>query len=159
MSDFKEYEANGLYFAYPTNWALEEYDMETVDGSIQLGNDDGAFWLLKKYPGQSDPEEIIREALEVMQGEYEDMEFERIDKILFEKSVTGYEMTFFYLDLMNLASVLCFEQAETTYAVFWQTGNQLIIQPEEAAPTEKVLEAITYSLLKGKTDVGTESGR
>lgn len=148
-SGIKVYDANDLYFAYPENWTLEESDMETAAGAVQLANDDGAFWLLKKYPFGTNPDEIAREAVDAMRSEYQDMEVDRVDLFLFEKSVTGFEMTFFHLDLMNTATVLCYEEAGTTYAVFWQTGNQLIVRADEAIPTEKVLEAITFSLLKG----------
>lgn len=150
MKEFKEYDADNIYFAYPENWILEENEMETATGSIQLSHTDGAFWLLKKYPFGANPDEIIEEVLGTMKSEYRDMESDRIDKVLFEKRIFGYEITFFYLDLMNLATVLCFEQDGQTLAVFWQTGNQLIIQADEAVPPEMVLEAITYSLIRGK---------
>jgi hypothetical protein len=104
---------------------------------------------LKKYPFGTNPDEIAKEALIVMQEEYEDMEVDRFDRILFDKMITGFEMTFFYLDLMNFAKILCFEQDGLTFAVFWQTGNQLIIRNEESVPVEKVLEAVTFSLLQG----------
>lgn len=154
MNGIKEYDANELYFAYPDNWTLEESGMESASGSIQLTNDDGAFWLLKKYPFGTNPDEIAREALDTMRREYRDMEVDRVDMLLFGKSITGFEMTFFYLDLMNLATVLCYEEDGLTYAVFWQTGNQLIIQSGESVAAEKVLEAITYSMLRGKMEHG-----
>ena len=151
MNDFKEYDAAGLYFAYPKNWELEESDMGSEAGNLLLSNGDGAFWMLKKYPAGTDPEEIAREALTAMRDEYEDMEIERIETGLFGQSLVGFEMTFFYLDLMNLAKILCYEQDGSMHAVFWQTGNQLVIADEELVPTDKVLEAITFSLLRGKT--------
>lgn len=150
MSSIREYDAHGIYFASPENWLLEESDMEKADGSLQVANGDGAFWLLKKYPFGTNPDEIIREALEAMQAEYADLEYDRFDRIQFEKAVTGYEITFFCLDLMNVAQVLSFEQDGITYAVFWQTGNQLIIHDDEEIPTERVLDAMTYSLLRGR---------
>jgi hypothetical protein len=146
----KEYDHNHIYIAYPENWVLEESEMATAVGSIQLTNENGAFWLLKKYPFGTNPDEIAQEVVETMQAEYEDMEIDRFDRTLFNKIITGFEMTFFYLDLMNLATVLCFEHNGQTLAVFWQTGNQLIIMDEEKVPVEKVLEAITQSLLQGK---------
>ena len=150
MSDFREYDKHDIYFAYPENWTLEQSDMGTASGMVQLTNDSGAFWLMKIHPFGTNPEEIAREALSAMQDEYLDMEFERIDMEMFEKSITGFEIHFFYLDLMNLARVLAFEEDGLTYAVFWQTGNQLIIHNDETVPVEKVLEAITFSFLRGK---------
>ncbi len=145
MSDFKEYDSHGIYFAYPENWILES-DEET----IQLASEGGAFWILKTYPFGTNPESVAEEALAAMQDEYLDMEFERLDLALFGKRITGFEIHFFYLDLMNLARVLAFEDGGRTYVVFWQTGNQLIIHDNETVPVEKVLEAITFSFLRGK---------
>ena len=150
MSDFKTYQANGLYFAYPSNWELEETEMDEVEGAIQLSNPTGAFWILRKYPLETDVDEIVESVVETMRTDYQDMEIERQEKTLFGKTLRGAEMNFFYLDLMNTASVLCYADELTTYAVFWQTGNQLIVGNDEPVPLEKVFEAITYSLLRGK---------
>lgn len=150
MSDFKEYDTHGVYFAYPENWELDDAEMETPEGMVVLGSESGAFWILKTYPAGTEPEEVAREALSAMQDEYLDLEFELIDQEIFGKSITGFEIHFFYLDLMNLARVLAFEEADRIFVVFWQTGNQLIIQNEETVPVEKVLEAITFSFLRGK---------
>lgn len=151
MNGIKRYNNFGIFFVYPSNWFLEESDMGTADGWIQLANGDGAFWLLKKYPFGTNPDDIARSVLKTMQTEYQDMEVDRFHKTLFTKAVTGFEMTFFYLDLMNSAQILCFEQDGLTYAVFWQTGNQLIVLPEEEVPMDKVLEAVTLSLLRGNS--------
>jgi len=146
----REYNQHGIYFAYPENWILEENDWESAEGSVSLANEQGAFWTLKKYPFGTDPDEIVREVRETVQSEYANTEWDRFEKIVNDKWVVGFEMTFFYLDLMNLAMVLCFEQDDQTYAVYWQTGNQLIIHDGKAVPVEKVMEAITHSLLFGK---------
>jgi hypothetical protein len=78
------------------------------------------------------------------------MEVERVDEIMYEKYVTGFEMTFFYLDLMNEARVLTFDTGLLTYVIFWQTGNQLIIHADREVSTDQVLNAITVSFLRGK---------
>ena len=150
MPDFKTYDANGLFFAYPTNWEIEETDMDEVEGAIQLSSPDGAFWILRKYPLGADVDTIVESVVELMRTDYQDMEIEPMEKTLFGKTLRGAEMNFFYLDLMNTASVLCYSDHLTTYAVFWQTGNQLIIQDEGPVSLEQVFEAITYSLLRAK---------
>ena len=147
----REYNHHNIYFAYPENWTLEENDIETAEGSVSVSDIHGAFWTLKKYPFGTDPDTIVREVIEMMQSEYSDIEWDRFEKVFFGKSVVGFEMTFFYLDLMNLATVLCFEQDGQMFTVFWQTGNQLIILDNDTIPVEKVMEAITYSLLRGET--------
>jgi len=144
------YNHHGIYFAYPEDWELEENDIETTGGSVSIANEHGAFWSLTRYPFGTDSDDIVREAIETMQSEYTDIEWDRFEKIVLDKLVVGIEMTFFYLDLMHLATVLCFEQEEQTFVVCWQTGNQLIICDSETIPVEKVMEAITHSLLRGE---------
>ncbi|MDR1483725.1 MAG: hypothetical protein LBT09_02760 [Planctomycetaceae bacterium] len=145
-----EYDKHNVYICYPDNWEFCEAGMNRVDGTIQISNGDGAFWMLKKYPAGQNPDEIADEALEAMRSEYQDMEVERVDKVMYEKYVTGFEMTFFYLDLMNEARVLTFDTGKLTYAIFWQTGNQLIIHADKEITTDQVLDAITISFLRGK---------
>jgi hypothetical protein len=150
MNDIKHYDGNGIFFIYPDNWTLEENEPQANNGSIQLSNGDGAFWLLQKYPLGTNPDDIAESVMNMMRAEYEDIEVERFDRVQFDKNITGYEITFFYLDLMNQAQIHCFEQDGEIYAVFWQTGNQLIIQIGEEIPMDRVLEAVTLSFLRGK---------
>lgn len=150
MSDFKTYDAYGLFFAYPSNWELEETDMIEVEGAILLSSPEGAFWILRKYPLETEVDAIVDSVVETMRVDYQDMEIQPQEKTLFGKTLRGAEMTFFYLDLMNTASVLCYSDELTTYAVFWQTGNQLIVQDEGPVALEDVFGAITYSLLRGE---------
>ncbi|MDR3182637.1 MAG: hypothetical protein LBT89_06915 [Planctomycetaceae bacterium] len=147
----KEYDCYRIYVAYPENWLLEESAMESADGSLVLSNGSGAFWLLKKYPFGTNPDDIAKEAVDAMLSEYGDIEIERFDKVLSSgRAVSGFDMTFFYLDLMNTAKVYCFEQDSQTMAVFWQTGNQLVINQDEEISLEDVLEAVTHSFFVGK---------
>jgi len=149
----QEYTQHGITFAYPEHWTLEENEMGTMD--VSVSNEQGAFWTLTKYPSGVDPDAVVQEALEAMQSEYANLEWDRFEKVVSDKWVVGVEMTFFYLDLMNSATVLCFEQEGQTLAVFWQTGNQLMIHDGETVPVEKIMEAITHSLLCGKSRSGT----
>jgi len=141
----KQYNQHGITFAHPENWTLEENETSVVS----LSNEQGAFWTLTQYPFGTDPDDVVQEVLETMQSEYAHLEWDRWEKVVADKWVVGVEMTFFYLDLMNLATVLCFEHAGQTLAVFWQTGNQLIIHDGKTVPAERVMEAITHSLLCG----------
>ncbi|MDR2643557.1 MAG: hypothetical protein LBC74_12270 [Planctomycetaceae bacterium] len=145
-----EYDKHNVYICYPDNWDFCEKGMNRIDGMIQISNGDGAFWMLKKYPSSQAPNDIANEVLAAMRLEYQDMEVERVSEVMYDKFVTGFEMTFFYLDLMNEARVLTFDTGLLTYAIFWQTGNQLIIHADKEVPTDRVLDAITVSFLRGK---------
>lgn len=145
----QNYQQHGLRFAYPKDWVLEENNWGSPEGNLALSNEWGAFWTLQKNPAGTNPEEIIWEVVATMQSEYADIECNRFEQMIAGTSVIGFEMTFFYLDLMNLATVLCFEQGKQLFTVFWQTGNQLVIVDDLTVPIEKTMEAITHSLLEG----------
>ncbi|MGL4595794.1 MAG: hypothetical protein ACRCUY_13815 [Thermoguttaceae bacterium] len=145
-------EENGIYVAFPENWSIE---MDPMSSCVHISNGDGAFWFLQKHEIGADPENLAQGAVDTLKAEYQDMEIERFEKVMFDKFVTGYEMTFYYLDLMNFATIQCYESNGAMYVIFWQTGNQLIIMDEEEIPVEKILEAITFSALKGKASSDT----
>ncbi|GHT33581.1 hypothetical protein FACS189427_07800 [Planctomycetales bacterium] len=146
---FKRFENENISFLYPSNWQLEHTALNGIDDSIQLSNNSGSFWFLKKYPFGTNPEAIAREAVAAMEAEYKEIETEPFEKQAFGKIITGFDISFFYLDLVNSAKVLCFEDNGLVYAVFWQTGNQLLIRSDDSLPVEDVLEAITHSLFAG----------
>jgi hypothetical protein len=145
----QHYSHHGINFSYPEHWTLEEDHMETAEGSLVLSHDEsGAFWTLQKYPAGTNPEVVIWEAVATMQSEYADIECDRFEKKIAGKSVIGFEMTFFFLDMMNVAMVICFEQSGQIISVFWQTSNQQIVVDGKKVSPEKTMESITRSLLR-----------
>lgn len=149
MADFKEYDKHGIYLAYPENWILLEEAMETAEGSLTLNSPQGAFWLLRQHPVGTGLREIAGEVLKMMQEEYEEIEFEELEEQSFGIDIFGYEMNFFYQDWTSTAKVRCFSHENRVLAVFWQTGDRMMIMAgEDPLPSEKVLEAISFSLLR-----------
>ncbi|HBT77066.1 MAG TPA: hypothetical protein DEB39_09100 [Planctomycetaceae bacterium] len=152
MADFSTYDRSGLRFHYPSNWMLEESGIDgsagSIHGSIQLSSPTGAFWILNIHPFGTNPGTIAEEVLDALRDEYPDLEYEPIERTLGGRTLSGYEMHFFFLDLTNTASILCFADETSTYGVFWQCGDQLVLSGRaEEVPTEHVFEAITQTLL------------
>lgn len=145
-----KYENYDLSFFYPENWTLEEEeDMQINQGSLVLTNPDGAFWILTVRPFGHNPELLAEDAIKTMKKEYPNLEIERITRFIDGVRMEGYEMIFYYLDLTNTAIVLTWSGAGRTFAVFWQTGDQLIVRPEkEPFSNEDIFEAITTSFLR-----------
>jgi len=157
MSDFKEYEKNGVYVAYPENWTLQAtglfWENESADGeegtTLTLTSPGGAFWLLKEHPLEVDLDDVADDVLQTMREMYNDMEVYPIDRTVEGVWLAGYEMNFFYLDLVDIAKIQCYVDAKRAFALFWQTGDQLITSAGEGdAPTEDVFEAITVAMLR-----------
>lgn len=148
MPDFSTYDRRGLRFHYPSNWDLED-GMESGEGAVLLTGPTGAFWIFRRYPSGTDPERLAENVLADLRTDYPNLEHEATQRKLFGRTLIGYEMHFFYLDLSNTAMVLTFAEPNSTYAVFWQAGDQLIVTGrEEGVAVEDVFEAITHSLLQ-----------
>ena len=147
MDDVHIFEGFGFKFAYPLTWELED-DLVGENGYVSVTSPKGAFWILKKNPVGSNPELIHQDVINTMRMEYQDMEVYRIEKTLFGKTLVGFEMNFYYLDLTNTAMVMTFDYIDACYSIFWQTGDQLIIHADEDIDTQKVFEAMTYSLMQ-----------
>lgn len=144
-----KYEKYGFSFLYPENWILEEYEMDTDEGSVTLNSPSGAFWVLMVRPFGYNPDTLAEDALKTMQKEYKDMEYSRISRKIGDHTLFGYEMNFYFLDLTNTAVVLTFAEETRTFAFFWQCGDQMVITSDpEPFSHEQVFEAITTSFLQ-----------
>lgn len=149
MSDFSTYDRNGVRFHYPTNWLLEETPLTDGTGAVQLSSPNGAFWILDIHPAGTDPGAVAEEALAAMRGEYADLECEPLERVVCGRTLRGYEMNFFYLDLSSTAIMLGFADERATYGIFWQSVDRMVLGAEEdAVPVERVFEAITETMLR-----------
>ncbi|MGL6194844.1 MAG: hypothetical protein ACRC2T_08490 [Thermoguttaceae bacterium] len=154
----KKYKEHGISFSYPENWELEENEFEEdgaeegedTQGSVTLTTPGGEFWVLMVKPAGYDPYKLAKEAIDTMSQEYRDIEIHPVNRELEGVTLNGYEMNFYFLDLTHTAMILAFEWNDKTYAIFWQTGDLLVIRPDEPEfSVDEVFEAVTISLLRG----------
>ena len=94
------YDRLGVHFAYPENWRLEEEEAISWPRAVSVESPSGAFWSVMIHEEGTDPERIAEQTLEVLRGEYEEVEYEPIWEELGERPVKGYDLEFFYLDLL-----------------------------------------------------------
>ena len=136
-----EYRANGISFAYPENWHLEETGMGDGELTIHLSSPGGAFWMLTISPAKTSPESLAKKALDALISEYDRVDHTSVERIIGKYKLVGYEMDFIYFDLVNTALILSFSTTDRTFAIYWQSDDrQLDI-------CEDVFEAITFTLL------------
>ena len=136
-----EYRANGICFAYPENWHLEENEMGEGDLIIHLNSPGGAFWMVTISPVKQSPESLAKKALDALKSEYDRVYHTSVERIIGKYKLVGYEMDFIYFDLVNTALILSFSTNDRSFAIYWQSDDrQLDI-------CEDVFEAITFTLL------------
>jgi len=104
----------------------------------------GAFWSIVVHPLESDPSELAAAALQALKTEYEHSEAEPASEQFARRTVSGYDMNFFYLDLTNTALIRSFRTETATCLVLCQAEDH------EFAELAPVFRAITTSLLAEK---------
>ncbi len=144
--DVSLYDSNGVRFLYPTNWEVQETEVDEAE-VVMVTSPEESYWLLALYPAGTDSDEAAKKFLGIMTGEYEKLENSPIKRYFGEWVLYGYEMNFFYMDLTSSALVLGLEDEERTYIIFWQTCDRLAISDEELSCSD-VFEAMTSSFLK-----------
>lgn len=136
-----EFNKMGISFLYPDNWVLDENDAKAGQDSVTVFSPGGAFWSVSVHPPSADPQRLAKTALKAMEDEYKELETEPVRQTIAEQKMIGYEISFYYLDLINTASILCFRGTGASYAVFWQAEDR------DLKLIQDVFLAITTSLV------------
>ena len=136
-----EYRAHGLSFAYPENWHLEETEMQEGEYTVHLSSPGGAFWMVTVSSPETSPESLAKKALNAILSEYDRVDHTPVERVIGKYRLTGYEMDFIYLDLVNTALILSFAIEKHTIAIYWQSDDR------QLDTCEDVFEAITFTLL------------
>lgn len=130
------FDKNGLRFAYPDNWVVEEDDEGTADAAATANSPQTAFWSVMLYRGQRELEPLTRTVLEVLQSEYPQLEVDPAGEV----DHVGFDVSFSYVDLLNTASIRAFHRGGDTYLVLCQAEDH------ELEKVEPVFAAMTASI-------------
>ena len=139
----QEFESLGISFLYPDNWTLDDSEAAAGRESVTLYSPGGAFWSVSIHPGSAPPDGLAKAAVQAMRDEYSQIETEWVQQSLGGQKMVGYNLSFYYLDLVNTATVRCFRTPTASYAIFCQGEDR------EFGKMERVFDAITTSLLDG----------
>ncbi len=137
----------GIRFSYPENWRLEEEEAIEWPRSVSVESPIGAFWNLMVHPAGTDIEEVAQVTLDALRGEYEQAEFQPVWDKIEGRPVKGFDVQFFFLDLVIEAQVRAFALEAATVVVLCQ-GEDRDFQQLEA-----VFQAMTLSLARESTGV------
>ncbi len=138
-----EFKKLGISFQYPENWALDEDDALAGRRSVTVYSPGGAFWSVSVHPRSTQPFKMAKAAVDAMKEEYDELEAEEAQEIIAGREMVGYDLSFYYLDLINAASVRCLRTDRATYTVFCQAEDR------EFDQLRPVFLAMTTSLLSG----------
>jgi hypothetical protein len=146
-----EFRKLGIAFQYPENWSLDEEDALAGRRSVTLVTPGGGFWCVGIHPRGTDPGKLAKAAVDAMEQEYKEVEIEEIQETFVGREMVGYDLNFYYLDLINTAQIRCFQTEQATYSVFYQAEDR------EFDRIQAVFRAITTSFLTSLKQVPSPS--
>ena len=120
----KRFESLGLSFLYPDNWTGSE---DHTAGAFMIESPEGAFLAITRFEG-SDLKAPVEQAKAVMEGEYEEIEVEPLQKEIANTHLYGVTQRFVYLDLIVVSHLLSFAGHGCTYLVQIQAEDRDMIR-------------------------------
>ena len=139
----------GISFQYPDNWVLDEDDALSGGKSVTVYSPGGAFWSVAISPHSANPTSMTRAAVDAMRQEYEEVEVQDAREELAGHELVGYDLNFFYIDLVNTAQVRAVQIDRSTLTIFCQAEDR------EFQRVHRVFQAMTTSLLDGLKRLGS----
>lgn len=136
-----EFRKLGMVFLYPDNWSLDETDLLAGRNAVTVCSPEGAFCSIGIHPHATDPRELAETAVNAMREEYKELEVDESREELAAQELWGYDISFYYLDLINTATIRCFSTDEAVYSVFCQAEDK------DFERLRLVFAAITSSLI------------
>lgn len=133
------YEKFGIKFLYPENWQLAEEASDEWPKMVTVHSPEGAFLSIYIYEGSVNLPALVREAVDAMRAEYEDLEAEEI--LQPDDADYGFDIDFYCLDLVVTTHIR--GALLPGLAVVWQSQAE----SRDFDKCEIVFKAITTSLL------------
>ncbi|MHC4405963.1 MAG: hypothetical protein ACYTG0_40500, partial [Planctomycetota bacterium] len=103
----------------------------------------GAFWSVSVHEPSADPATLAKAAVDAIQEEYSHSEVDVAQDAIEGREMIGYDVSFYYLDLISTASIRCWRADRATYVVFSQAEDRELDQ------IRNVFHAMTTSLVRG----------
>ena len=138
----------GISFQYPENWTLDDSDALLGRKSVTVYSPGGAFWSVAIHSGSATPAKLAAAVLDAMKKEYPGLEVDETIETVAGHDLIGYDLAFYYLDLINTAVVRSLRVGQISYTIFCQAEDR------DFAKVRMVFQAMTTSLVSGLTDSG-----
>jgi hypothetical protein len=136
----------GISFQYPENWTLDDSDALLGRKSVTVYSPGGAFWSVAIHSCSADPATLAAVVVETMKKEYPGLEIDEAEETVAGCDLVGYDLAFYYLDLINTAVIRGVRIGTGTYTIYCQGEDR------EFDKLQMVFRAMTTSLLTGLMD-------
>lgn len=113
----------GIEFLYPDNWTVTDEQVTGWPRSVGLQSPDGSFLVLQVHPA-TPPLELANEVLQTMRAEYASLEAESVIEQVESEDLVGFDLDFYYLDMLISARVRATRVDDRTYVWFFQGENR-----------------------------------
>lgn len=135
------YDKLGVRFIYPEGWKVTEDVTTEQPRTLSLESPGGGTWEMLLYDDGTTPNKLAADVLDTMCQEYEGLESSVWSGRFDDVDVVGYEMYFYYLDLLINCRAVAATFGSHTVLFLWQAEDRTF------GELEPVFRAITTCLL------------
>ena len=127
----------GLVFDYPENWSVDTDDAEGRYAAVTVYSPEGGFWSVSGHAPGGDSASLAEAIVLQMRQEYRDLDSEAAVEKVGGRSLSGFDLNFYCLDLTNTAQVRTLETPTAIYLFHSQAEDREwdAVQPVFAAMT------------------------
>lgn len=135
------YQNHQFEFQYPENWQLRESQAERMPYEVTLESPRGGVWILNVFPTESNGQALAEDVVKSLGEQYDSIESYPVSEKFGAIETEGFNINFFYLDLLIEAHIRHFVTDSYTYILLFQAEDRIF--QEELL----VFSAITTSLI------------
>lgn len=136
----------GLAFDYPENWTIDTDDADGRYATVTIYSPDGGFWSVSGHAPGGEARELSAAVVGQMRREYQELDSEPASDAIAGRTLDGFDLNFYCLDLTNTAQVRTLETAHAVYLIHCQAEDR---DWDRVAP---VFAAITTSFVSACAD-------
>ena len=133
----------GIDFSYPDSWSLDTDDARDGRTAVTVLTPEGGFWSVSGHAPGGRAADLAEAVVAQMRDEYRDLDAEPTTDEVAERTLPGFDLNFYCLDLTNTAQVRTLETPAAIWLLICQAEDR---EWDRVAP---VFAAMTTSFVRG----------
>ena len=133
----------GLDFSYPDSWSVDTDDAREGRVAVTVQSPEGGFWSVIGHAPGGRPADLVEAVVTQMRDEYRDLDAEPAADDVEGRTLSGFDLNFYCLDLTNTAQVRTLETPTAIWLLLCQAEDR---EWDRIAP---VFAAMTTSFVRG----------
>jgi len=142
----------GIDFSYPDSWSLDTDDARDGRVAVTVHTPEGGFWSVSGHAPGGRAADLAEAVVAQMRHEYRDLDAEPAAEEVAERTLSGFDLNFYCLDLTNTARVRTLETPTAVWLLLCQAEDR---EWDRVAP---VFAAMTTSFVRGLRPASPPSG-